>query len=104
MITTTATITSSTTQMTSISNFTEFSSSKTSHIWDSDFWKCNTTHTPVMAKSSSSSSSSVIQKGRFKIIIGQDDYSCEPVRQHVVFEWKRKRSNSSAISLSTKKK
>ncbi|KAF1800399.1 hypothetical protein FB192DRAFT_1380558 [Mucor lusitanicus] len=47
----------------------------------------------------------VIQKGRFKIVVGQDD-CCEPVTQHhhVVLEWKRKRSDSSSTSLTTKKK
>ena len=47
----------------------------------------------------------VIQKGRFKIVVGQDD-CCEPVTQHhhVVLEWKRKRSDSSSTNLTTKKK
>ncbi|CEP08836.1 hypothetical protein [Parasitella parasitica] len=46
----------------------------------------------------------VIQKGRFKIVVGQDDCS-EPVTQHhhVVLEWKRKRSDSST-NITTKKK
>lgn len=47
----------------------------------------------------------VIQKGRFKIVVGQDD-CCEPVTQHhhVVLEWKRKRSDSSSTNITTKKK
>ncbi|KAI8638102.1 hypothetical protein BD408DRAFT_447049 [Parasitella parasitica] len=46
----------------------------------------------------------VIQKGRFKIVVGQDDCS-EPVTQHhhVVLEWKRKRSDSSTNSTTKKK-
>jgi hypothetical protein len=46
----------------------------------------------------------VIQKGRFKIVVGQDD-CCEPVNQHhhVVLEWKRKRSDSSSNNVTKKK-
>lgn len=56
---------------------------------------------------SSSTALNTIQKGRFKIVVGQDD--CEPVNQpqqhhhHVVLEWKRKRSDSSTATNITKK-
>ncbi|KAI9476178.1 MAG: hypothetical protein EXX96DRAFT_576107 [Benjaminiella poitrasii] len=128
-----------TTQMTSISTCTEISSSKTTsatnchRIWDSDFWKCNTTATTssnspaitdestlILSRIHSASSTpkssntnllknnltvpGVIQKGRFKIVVGQEDIGCEPVNQHVVFEWKRKRSNSSSTTLLTNNK
>ncbi|KAG2208879.1 hypothetical protein INT47_011019 [Mucor saturninus] len=51
---------------------------------------------------SSSSTINSVQKGRFKIVVGQDD--CEPVNQynHVVLEWKRKRSDSSTTNITKK--
>ncbi|PHZ17307.1 uncharacterized protein RHIMIDRAFT_5850 [Rhizopus microsporus ATCC 52813] len=86
------------TQMTSITAFSSKSSPNKS-IWDSDFWQCNdgdkkcTNDTQSLTVPSCNYS---IQKGRFKICVGQVD--SEPVHQHqqTVLEWKRKRSDSSS--------
>lgn len=50
-------------------------------------------------RSSPPTLNTTIQKGRFKIVVGQDD--CEPVNQYqsVVLEWKRKRSDSSTTNI-----
>jgi hypothetical protein len=110
------------TQMTSISARTALSTKSCHQIWDSDFWQCNTTkNTPTtpptddtlfisrLASTSKDCCNSltvpgVIRKGRFKIVVGQDD-CCEPVNQHhhVVLEWKRKRSDSSSNNVTKKK-
>ncbi|KAI9346682.1 hypothetical protein BD770DRAFT_309968, partial [Pilaira anomala] len=82
-------------QMTSIS--TTLSTKSCHQIWDSDFWKTNNNDTLFISqlRSSPPTLNTTIQKGRFKIVVGQDD--CEPVNQYqsVVLEWKRKRSDSS---------
>lgn len=112
-------------QMTSIS--TTLSTKSCHQIWDSDFWQTNepakkkkaptpkkptnTAHTKkknnndtlfISQLRSSSATINSVQKGRFKIVVGQDD--CEPVNQynHVVLEWKRKRSDSSTTNITKK--
>ncbi|OBZ85217.1 hypothetical protein A0J61_06738 [Choanephora cucurbitarum] len=100
-------------QMTSISTRTATSSKSCHHIWDSDFWQTNTQHDTLFisrlcsreaAKNNNLTVPGVIQKGRFQIVVGQDD-CCEPVNQyhHVVLEWKRKRSDSSSTNTTKKK-
>lgn len=115
-------------QMTSISARTSYSTKSCHRIWDSDFWQCNekliktnttktsqTDDTLFISRLRSSTATTkscssnltvpgVIQKGRFKIVVGQDD-CCEPVNQyhHVVLEWKRKRSDSSSNNVTKKK-
>lgn len=121
-------------QMTSIS--ATLSTKSCHQIWESDFWQCdnkstttkdddkltktNTTSSTITTNTnnnndtlfisqlrSSCTALNTIQKGRFKIVVGQDD--CEPVNQpqqqhhHVVLEWKRKRSDSSTATNITKK-
>ncbi|CAO3608803.1 unnamed protein product [Mucor hiemalis] len=113
-------------QMTSIS--TTLSTKSCHQIWESDFWQCDNksasnndkltkTNTTLSTTNnndtlfisqlrSSSTALNTIQKGRFKIVVGQDD--CEPVNQlqhqhhHVVLEWKRKRSDSSTVNTNKK--
>ncbi|KAI8994898.1 hypothetical protein BDB01DRAFT_774491 [Pilobolus umbonatus] len=48
----------------------------------------------------------IIQKGRFKIMVGCDDLEPVSHQQHlqVVLEWKRKRSNSTSTSITPTKK
>ncbi|GAA5815067.1 hypothetical protein MFLAVUS_008573 [Mucor flavus] len=100
-------------QMTSIS--TTLSTKSCHQIWDSDFWQSNQANNNKKTKPnkktnnndtlfisqlrSSPPTLNTIQKGRFKIVVGQDD--CEPVNQyqHVVLEWKRKRSDSSTTNI-----
>lgn len=119
MYLTTKTTTYSNHQMTSIS--TTLSTKSCHQIWDSDFWhddnenskkkkdkkitnkKKNNNDTLFISQLRSSSTTiNSVQKGRFKIVVGQDD--CEPVNQynHVVLEWKRKRSNSSTTNITKK--
>lgn len=110
------------TQMTSFSTRTALSSKSCHQIWESDFWqthpntsklcKLNTENSNLSTSTNSndtllSNKGTVIQKGRFKICVGQQDNDeSEPVSQHhhVVLEWKRKRSNSSATNIITHKK
>ncbi|KAI8074260.1 uncharacterized protein B0P05DRAFT_547886 [Gilbertella persicaria] len=105
-------------QMTSISTRTATSSKSCHQIWDSDFWQSNTNNNndndtlfisrlrsnTLCSKNNNLTVPGVIQKGRFKIVVGQDDCH-EPVNQHhhVVLEWKRKRSDSSSTSTTKKK-
>ncbi|KAI9279795.1 hypothetical protein BY458DRAFT_501700 [Sporodiniella umbellata] len=92
--------------LTQMTTRTEFSSKSTPNkrIWDSDFWQCNEekkdTHDTQSLTVPSCSYS--VQKGRFKICVGQVD--SEPVHQHhhVVLEWKRKRSDSSSTAAKKK--
>ncbi|KAI8369968.1 hypothetical protein BD560DRAFT_397232 [Blakeslea trispora] len=103
-------------QMTSISTRTATSSKSYHHIWDSDFWQSNNSNTTNdtlfisrlcsrdTVMKNNLTVPGVIQKGRFQIVVGQDD-CCEPVNQHhhVVLEWKRKRSDSSSTNTTKKK-
>lgn len=105
-----------TSQMTSLTSRTAFSSESRARacrrIWDSDFWQCDEATANCSISSSSNQDTlflaklrskpsqqnltvpNVIQKGRFKIVVGQDD--TEPViHQQVVLEWKRKKSDPS---------
>lgn len=115
-LTTKTTTTFNNNQMTSIS--TTLSTKSCHQIWDSDFWQCGESNKKPIKKTttnknnndtlfisqlrSSSTTINSIQKGRFKIVVGQDD--CEPVNQynHVVLEWKRKRSDSSTTNITKK--
>jgi hypothetical protein len=85
------------TQMTSCTEFSS-KSSPSKRIWDSDFWQCNSKNDDDTQSSSMTVPNYSIQKGRFKICVGQVD--SEPVHQHhqVVLEWKRKRSDSSSTT------
>ncbi|CAO3683031.1 hypothetical protein G6F56_000585 [Rhizopus delemar] len=92
--------------LTQMTTRTEFSSksSPNKRIWDSDFWQCNEGDKKDAHDTQSLTvpSCNYIQKGRFKICVGQVD--SEPVHQHhhVVLEWKRKRSDSSSTAAKKK--
>ncbi|KAI8146573.1 hypothetical protein BJV82DRAFT_391398 [Fennellomyces sp. T-0311] len=58
-------------------------SQNTPNIWDSDFWQ-NHHHEPPNPR--------VIMKGRFKIMMGDDDNVATVAPTAQVVEWKRKRS------------